>query len=76
MRHLIAAHFGEAILAYDEESRVPIPRPSPSTAVAEFVEELRSAYLRLADQHAGRTSAVAIREDARDLLRRLRGTRT
>jgi hypothetical protein len=76
VRQLMAAHLGEAVLDYDEESPIPILRPSPSTAVADFVEELRNAYLRLADQHAGHTAAIAIREDARNLLRRLRGTRT
>jgi hypothetical protein len=38
-----------------------------------MVNELRTAYLRLADEHARRTATVAVREDARDLLRRLRG---
>lgn len=74
-QRILGAHLGDALLRYDEQSRIPIPMPSPSPAVAGFIGEMRRAYLRLADAHAHRTAAAAVRDEARDFLRRLSGKR-
>jgi hypothetical protein len=69
----LRAHLGTSVFEFDELSPIPIPQPSSFEPIARMVNELRTAYLRLADEHARRTATVAVREDARDLLRRLRG---
>jgi hypothetical protein len=61
------------VFEFDELSPIPIRQPSSFEPIARMVNELRTAYLKLADEHARRTATVAVREDARDLLRRLRG---
>jgi len=68
---VVSLRLGDSILEYDEQSRIPLSSPSPSFAVGDFVAEVRAAYIRVAEDYAGRWEAAAIKEDAIDLLRQL-----
>jgi len=68
---IVSSHLGDPILDYNEESQIPLVSPSPTFAIGECLVELRAAYLRLAEDYAGRWDAAAIKEDALDMLRQL-----
>jgi hypothetical protein len=69
---VLEAHLGGGLLGYDEQSPIPIRMPAGMNPLAEMVSECRDQLVDLAGRYAGRTSLVALQDEAMTFMREAR----